>query len=86
MLLYTDGVTEAMSPDNELYGEARLLSLLEQCAGHESAAFCIEAVMRSVREHAATAEQSDDITLLALLYLGPGHERVANSTPEDGRS
>ncbi len=63
LLLYTDGVTEAMNPDNQLYGESRLA---EHCAGL-AAADCrksLETLLADIRAHAAGAEQSDDITML----------------------
>ena len=69
ILLYTDGVTEAMSPVNELYGEDRLLALAPELTGQDTREVCAR-VERGVRAFAAGAEQSDDITLLALRYLG----------------
>jgi len=59
--LYTDGVTEAMNPDGELYGEARLESLLEKTQNP-----LIPAVMEDVESFVKDAEQSDDITMLTL--------------------
>ncbi len=63
--LYTDGVTEACSLDDELYGEKRLEDKLNSIEGHDPKALC-EQVLASVREHANGAEQSDDITMLAV--------------------
>ena len=63
LLLYTDGVTEAMNPDSQLYGEERLA---RQCAGL-AAIDCrksLETLLADIRAHAAGAEQSDDITML----------------------
>ncbi|OIO04003.1 MAG: hypothetical protein AUJ49_03750 [Desulfovibrionaceae bacterium CG1_02_65_16] len=71
LLLYTDGVTEAMSPDNELYGEPRLMALAPELTGRDTREVCAR-VERGVRAFAAGAEQSDDITLLALRFLGAG--------------
>ena len=64
-LLYTDGVTEAMDVEGNLYGEERL----EKIANANFALHprdLVEAVRSSVKEHAEGAVQSDDITLLAL--------------------
>ena len=64
-LLYTDGVTEALSQDMELYGEARLERVVGE--GRDlSPKDVIAAVGASVDAFAAGAEQSDDITMLAL--------------------
>ena len=70
--LYTDGVTEALNEESELYGEERLLSCLNQAATKElSLEKLLAAVRDSLAEHVKTAEQSDDITMMALSYLGP---------------
>jgi len=63
ILLYTDGITEAMNPDLVLYGEDRLAS----CVLGMDRPTCRDALgtlMDDVRAHAAGAEQSDDITML----------------------
>jgi sigma-B regulation protein RsbU (phosphoserine phosphatase) len=70
LVLYTDGVTEAMSPDEALYTEARLAGLLEQDA-LPTVEDALRVVLADIDDHAAGAEQSDDITLLALRYQGP---------------
>ena len=64
-LLYTDGVTEAMDVDGNLYGEDRL----DAVAGQNYVLHprpLVEAVRRDVARFAEGAEQSDDITILAL--------------------
>lgn len=64
-LLYTDGVTEAMNPADEMFDEPRLVEL----AGRERALKTrplVEKIVAAVHAHADGAEQSDDITLLAL--------------------
>jgi sigma-B regulation protein RsbU (phosphoserine phosphatase) len=71
ILLYTDGVTEAMNPAQALYGEPRLLETTAARSGAEAQALC-SGLSEDVRAFAAGAEQSDDITLLALRYRGPG--------------
>ncbi|HWR03687.1 MAG TPA: SpoIIE family protein phosphatase [Humidesulfovibrio sp.] len=70
LLLYTDGVTEAMNPALELYGEERLLARIETARDLDARGLC-ENLAGAVHGFAAGAEQSDDITLLALLYQGP---------------
>jgi sigma-B regulation protein RsbU (phosphoserine phosphatase) len=65
LLLYTDGVSEAMDTDYEIFGEERLHQLLIGQA-RQDAEELVETVIASVREFAHGAEQSDDITLLAL--------------------
>ena len=69
LFLYTDGVTEAMNNDQELYSEERLLRVLQGC-DKGKAMDIVVGVNTSVAEFAAGAEQSDDITMLALTYVG----------------
>jgi serine phosphatase RsbU (regulator of sigma subunit) len=66
IVTYTDGVTEAMSPKRELYSEARLQETLTRMAGR-SVEDTTDAIIASVKAHAAGAPQSDDIAVLALM-------------------
>ena len=61
---FTDGVTEAMSPDNELYSKDRIFSLLEKPAA--SAALQIEEIKSDIFNHIGDAPQFDDITMIAV--------------------
>lgn len=64
---YTDGVTEARSPNHEFFSDQRLLSLLEQPTS--SASDLLERIKTDVFSHIASAQQLDDITLLALQWV-----------------
>jgi len=68
LLLYTDGVTEAINPSDEEFGEERLQATLAQLTCN-SCQDIIDRVKASVSEFADGAEQSDDITLLAIKRL-----------------
>ncbi len=65
ILVYTDGVTEAMNPEHALYSEERLQQTLAALSGR-NVEDTVAAIIASVKEHAAGAPQSDDITVLAL--------------------
>ncbi|SIT65652.1 sigma-B regulation protein RsbU (phosphoserine phosphatase) [Ectothiorhodosinus mongolicus] len=67
LMLYTDGVTEASNPQQELYGEDALEKLYARIKNH-SAKAQVDAVFKAVEAHANGAEQSDDITALVLRY------------------
>ena len=69
LLLFSDGITEAFSPTGEIFGEARLERVLDSARGH-GAAELVAGVIGATDEFAAGAEQSDDITCLALTYRG----------------
>jgi serine phosphatase RsbU (regulator of sigma subunit) len=63
-IAYTDGVTEALSPDNAPYTRRRFLALAGEQAS--SARGLIEAAVTDIARHTLSAPQSDDITLIAL--------------------
>ena len=65
LVLFTDGVSEAFDPDQELFGEERLLAHLAQQPGRNAKETTLS-VIDAVRRHAAGAKQSDDITVLAV--------------------
>jgi sigma-B regulation protein RsbU (phosphoserine phosphatase) len=63
LLLYTDGVTEAFDPDDQPFGEERMLAALDPA---RSARAQCEALVAAAHAYAGKAPQSDDITVLAL--------------------
>ncbi|MCE2454839.1 MAG: SpoIIE family protein phosphatase [Gemmatimonadetes bacterium] len=69
VFMFTDGVTEAMNARDELLGEAELEDILAEAAG-KGAAEIVRYVIKELYEHVGHAPQSDDITCLALKYLG----------------
>ena len=70
LVLYTDGVTEAMDEAMALYGEDRLQAFLESADPALSPAELERAIRRDIARFVGAAEQADDITLLVLRYLG----------------
>ena len=73
ILIYTDGVTEAVNPRKEFFGEERLLSAVSGMHGAEQ---CVEALSAAVRGFSDDAEQFDDYTALALYYSGGSTVRL----------
>lgn len=69
LFLYTDGVTEATRSDNELFGEDRLIASLNEHGTDDVELLCHE-VHADVDAFVGDAPQFDDITVLALRYLG----------------
>lgn len=65
LLAYTDGVTEAMGPGTEQYGEHRLYVALAALAGADTRTV-LDTILARVREFVQDTPQSDDITLLAI--------------------
>lgn len=62
VLLYTDGVTEAMNPKNEIYGTARLTALLSRPS--KSIAELGESLVDDVENFCEGRAQRDDICLV----------------------
>ena len=65
LLLYTDGVTEAENKEGHMLGDDPLLARLNAVA-KRSAGQLVEEVFDEVRGFAMDAQQSDDITVLAI--------------------
>jgi serine phosphatase RsbU (regulator of sigma subunit) len=74
--LYTDGVTEATNAAEKLYGEERLLALMNQQRGASANGIC-EAIKADVDAFVGEAEQFDDITMLCLTWHGPQAAEVS---------
>jgi len=66
-VLFSDGVSEAMNSNDDLYGEERLLAALS-ARRDAGLADMVSHVLADVRAFADGAKQSDDITILAVRY------------------
>lgn len=69
LLMFTDGVTEAVGPGDAMFGDARLAAIVAE-AGALAPARLVEAVAQSVEVFAETEPQADDITMVALHWRG----------------
>jgi sigma-B regulation protein RsbU (phosphoserine phosphatase) len=79
LVMYSDGVTEAMDPDDELYGMNRLREVLTG-----TTADCpLEAVKKSVLESVETftrgARQADDLTMLIVRYRAAAEDALTDT-------
>ena len=68
LLLYTDGITEAMNPQGDFFSESRLLETIA-CYPPSSPSRAVRTIQHFHRQFVTDADQSDDLTLLALQYL-----------------
>ena len=64
-MLYTDGITEAMNPDSDLFGDTRLSQIVEE-HGHLDSGELRERIMREIEAFVGTADQHDDMTMILL--------------------
>jgi serine phosphatase RsbU (regulator of sigma subunit) len=71
VVIFSDGVSEAMSEHGEEFGEERLLKVLEPVL-QEPAAALVDRVIAAVQAFCRGAAQSDDITAMVLRYQGAG--------------
>ena len=72
IILYTDGVSEAMNPNSDLYTATRLIDTLSGVADDADCTTIVKAINSDIELFVDGAEASDDVTILGLRYLGSG--------------
>lgn len=77
-LLYTDGVTEAMDPAQNLFSDKRLATLFAS-TDYKSMEEVVESTLSAVKQFEAGSDQADDITVLAIQFSGAG-QQTADAT------
>lgn len=70
IFVYTDGVTEAMNEDDELFTKERLIDVLND-KPDKTAKETVDKVLVAIDDFVKDAEQFDDITMLSMVYFGP---------------
>ena len=73
LLLYTDGVVEAHDRDDKLYGDDRLMVMVEKTRDLPGEQV-LERIFEDVGEFAAGVPQFDDITMVVLTIQGQGSD------------
>ena len=69
IFLFTDGLTEAMDEEKQLFGIERVKTVLKRCAEQQqSPEEMISSVSKKVHHFVREAEQSDDLTMVAIHY------------------
>jgi sigma-B regulation protein RsbU (phosphoserine phosphatase) len=85
LLLYTDGVTEAMDVGDRLFSENRL-ELLLASMDTDDVDKVVDNTVVAVKAFAGEAEQADDITVLALAFHGsPEDALIPGAFPDPSR-
>ena len=67
-IIFSDGLTEAMNPDQELYGEERLEKIVEK-GMFGSGAELKDLILDDLKEFQADSQQFDDITIVIVRFL-----------------
>jgi sigma-B regulation protein RsbU (phosphoserine phosphatase) len=65
LVMYTDGITEAMNGDEEVFGEQRLIDVIRRYA-EDSVGTLANRICRTVLDYAYDKPQYDDITLVLM--------------------
>jgi sigma-B regulation protein RsbU (phosphoserine phosphatase) len=66
MLLFTDGITEATNPADEMFGDERLEALFAQVVPGRTARGIVDAIVHEVHAHRGAALVMDDITAVVV--------------------
>jgi phosphoserine phosphatase RsbU/P len=69
LVIFTDGLVEAVDPQGREFEEARLVELLPRCSCRP-AAEVLSCIMGALEAHVGGARQNDDITLLVMRPVG----------------
>ncbi|WP_448562831.1 SpoIIE family protein phosphatase [Trichothermofontia sp.] len=72
LIAYTDGVTDARTPNGELFSEKRLFSVIEE--GYAPVGRILDRIVTRLRNHIADADQFDDITMLGVQWSPTTHK------------
>lgn len=67
LCLYTDGVTEAINSEEQMYGEERLLERINEFDSDDIKSMALN-IKNNVLEYSKNVERSDDLTLLIFKY------------------
>ena len=76
IVLYTDGITEAMNPEEDLFGESRLSRIIED-HGHLDSGELRERILREIEAFVGSADQHDDMTMILIKVERAEAVRVA---------
>jgi sigma-B regulation protein RsbU (phosphoserine phosphatase) len=71
IIIFSDGVSEALNSTGEEFGDDRLQAEAER-SGTDPATIVVERIVGAVRTFTKGAAQSDDITVMVIRYLGTG--------------
>ncbi len=76
VVLYTDGISEAMNAESDLFGDARLSQIVEE-HGHLESAELRERILREIEAFVGAADQHDDMTMILMKIERAMPARVA---------
>jgi adenylate cyclase len=71
IVIVSDGITEAQSPEGDFFGHERLTAVLNDWQASSEVSGASDALLREVRAFENGAEATDDLTVLVFRYTGP---------------
>ena len=76
IFLFTDGLTEAMDADNNMFSMERVTDVASQALteGQQEPRQLIARMTEAVHQFVGDAEQSDDLTMMAIQYIREQHD------------
>jgi serine phosphatase RsbU (regulator of sigma subunit) len=74
VIMYTDGLTEGRNMSGEMYGLDRLVKAVELYAPQYSSDGIVHHIATDYSRFVENHVQDDDVTLIAMKYVGKGHE------------
>jgi sigma-B regulation protein RsbU (phosphoserine phosphatase) len=82
LLLYTDGLTEAADTKHQLFGLQRIIDAAQQCLGQgkTTPVVLMNSLQEEAQQFANGAQQSDDLTMLAIHYHRRDESTVLDET------
>ncbi len=79
VLLFTDGITEAMDDTGEMFGEERLSALFAQLSTNRSAQRIVDGIVSELEAFRHGQVGNDDVTAVVIRYQGPSPARPGNT-------
>ncbi len=67
LLFYTDGITDAETPEGQFYGQGKMIRCLESLST-QTPSLLIQYLLEDIQKHLGSGNPSDDQTLLAIQY------------------
>ena len=75
LIFYSDGLIEALNPDEEMYGAERLIEVASQIPNECTAEEVIQHIVEDVNRFVEEAEQYDDLTLVVIKRISASEEK-----------
>ncbi|HWG36433.1 MAG TPA: SpoIIE family protein phosphatase [Terriglobales bacterium] len=82
LVLYTDGVTEAMREDGGFFGVEAAAQALSQAGPGANSQALVDALLARLQQFVGGCRASDDVTVLAIQYRGPSLPSTQGSEPQ----